>query len=82
MKITTKTTNNNDDEDDDENADVAITHSDVFLCIDRIKAYACKEGLNSLYDKISERANMVQDAVVSKYKQTNITDFFKPQEKN
>lgn len=71
------------DDDDDENdkiADTAITHSEALTLLDRIKAYACKEGLSALLSKTAECANIIQDNVYTKKtKQTSIGDFFKKQ---
>lgn len=64
---------------DDENADVVestLKHSEVWLQIDRTKEYACKEDLESLYAKLNECTNIVQDAICSKNSiQISIVEF-------
>ena len=63
-----------------ETADTEITASEALSCIDKLKAYACKEGLEPLYAKIAECANLIQDAVIAKNaKQSTIKDYFDKQ---
>lgn len=77
--IISETVNQSDDSesDDDDTADNDVTKFDALLCIDQLKAYACKEGLDSLYAKIAECANIVNDAIISKHsKQSTIEEYF------
>ncbi|XP_055308291.1 tigger transposable element-derived protein 6-like [Sitodiplosis mosellana] len=75
-------TSNSSDEDDEDDAyvetDSAITHGEALMCLDRIKAYTCKEGLSTLLSKTAECAILIQDNVFTKRtKQTTIGDYFK-----
>lgn len=61
-----------DESDDDEEAGAhgdnitSITHSGVLLMLDRIKEYACKEGLITLLNKNAECANLVKENIIKK----------------
>lgn len=76
-----KTADDNDSDSEDDAADKAkMSHTEVLMQIDRIKSYACNEGLESLYQKLNECSNVVQDAVYAKHtKQSTIEDFFAKQ---
>lgn len=82
---TEKAVKDSDDDDSDsevteETADIELTESIALLSIDRLKKYACKEGLEPLYAKIAECANMIQDAVIAKHtKQSTIQDYYDKQ---
>lgn len=71
--------NDDDDPDDDARAEnnTAVSHAEALKCLDRIKAYACKEGLELLLNKTAECANLIHDNVFTKQtKQTVMDDYF------
>lgn len=76
----TEVDNLSDNDDDEIDFETPITHTEALMILDRIKAYACKEGLSSLLTKTAECANLIQDNVCTKKtKQTAIVDYFKKQ---
>lgn len=68
------------DGDTDNETEANITHNEALMLLDRIKAYACKEGMADLLSKTADSTNLIQDHICSKKtKQTAIDDYFKRQ---